>query len=133
MWLESPPRMAAAEWGLGGRGAECLECDARPPGGAALTTWTISALRSFSRRRFRFSARRCFFSWNRGEGVVGPGAGAALVSEAPGESWPTPQGGKGLLAGSRSFLVVCGWPARKDKPCPQGTKGPPGWGGPDPT
>lgn len=27
-----------------------------------LTTWTISALRSFSRRRLRFSARRSFFS-----------------------------------------------------------------------
>lgn len=30
--------------------------------GWVLTTWTISALRSFSRRRLRFSARRSFFS-----------------------------------------------------------------------
>lgn len=32
------------------------------PLGWVLTTWTISALRSFSRRRLRFSARRSFFS-----------------------------------------------------------------------
>lgn len=49
----------------GGRGPSTLTASFTLPSlhpEWALTTWTISALRSFSRRRLRFSARRSFFS-----------------------------------------------------------------------
>lgn len=60
-------RTAAGQWAMKGRepkhlkglfhlATACISCT------GVLTTWTISAFRSFSRRRFRFSARRSFFS-----------------------------------------------------------------------
>lgn len=99
-----------------------------PRGRATLTTWTTSALRSFSRRRLRFSARRCFFSWNaQGEGlwVWGPRQPRSLRPRRS-ESWQSPQwGGEGLLArvqvmpGGGCVLEVGMWKARKEQSlCP---------------
>lgn len=74
---------------------------------ATLTTWTTSALRSFSRRRLRFSARRRFFSWTtQGKGIwVWELGKPRSLRPQRSASWQNSQGGEGL---SSRLQVVAG-------------------------